>query len=246
VSISTIYRTVRDLLKATKQKPSHKQFKAYDPGFLHIDISYLPKINKVRTYLFVAIDRATRSIFYYIYEDKSSESAVDFLEKCIGFFSFKTTKILTDNGLEFSSKIYKNKKGLPAIKKHIFAQKCSEYDIIHRFTPIFHPQTNGMVERVNRTIKDKTIHKQNFNSIEEMKNCFCDFFGFYNLERKHRGLVKEIKLKTALDALSFWFEKKPELFITEPKIFKEKVVNYSKNKLTKIGNNLVKSNILFI
>ena len=35
-------------------------FKAYGPGFLHVDVTYLPKFNGQSYYLFVAIDRATR------------------------------------------------------------------------------------------------------------------------------------------------------------------------------------------
>lgn len=39
-----------------------KTFKDYEPGFLHIDIKYWPKMpdEEQRRYLFVAIDRATR------------------------------------------------------------------------------------------------------------------------------------------------------------------------------------------
>lgn len=39
-----------------------KSFKDYMPGFVHVDIKYLPQMpdEKARRYLFVAIDRATR------------------------------------------------------------------------------------------------------------------------------------------------------------------------------------------
>jgi transposase-like protein len=42
-------------------KPA-KTFKDYEPGFVHIDIKYLPQMpdERQRRYLFVAIDRATR------------------------------------------------------------------------------------------------------------------------------------------------------------------------------------------
>jgi transposase-like protein len=40
----------------------HKAFKTYEPGFLHVDVKYLPQMadETTRRYLFVAIDRATR------------------------------------------------------------------------------------------------------------------------------------------------------------------------------------------
>ena len=44
-----------------------KTFKDYEPGFLHMDIKYLPQMpnEAARRYLFVAIDRATRWVFVY-------------------------------------------------------------------------------------------------------------------------------------------------------------------------------------
>ena len=62
----------------------------------------------------------------------------------------KKQKELTDNGFEFSNKIYKIKKGTPAKKEHIFAPICRKYDIEHRFTLPYRPQTNGMVENTQR------------------------------------------------------------------------------------------------
>jgi hypothetical protein len=51
---------LRDL-RAKKARPKHSGFKAYEPGYIHIDVKYLPKMadEASRRYLFVAIDRAT-------------------------------------------------------------------------------------------------------------------------------------------------------------------------------------------
>ena len=55
-------------LKPKEPKPAHGTFKAYEPGYLHIDIKYLPQMSDEdrRRYLFVAIDRATRWVFVRI------------------------------------------------------------------------------------------------------------------------------------------------------------------------------------
>ncbi len=52
---------LRDL-KVKTARPKHSGFKAYEPGYLHIDVKYLPQMadETSRRYLFVAIDRATR------------------------------------------------------------------------------------------------------------------------------------------------------------------------------------------
>ena len=53
--------------------PAAKTFKAYEPGFVHIDIKYLPQMpdESSRRYLFVAIDRATRWVYMRIYKDET-------------------------------------------------------------------------------------------------------------------------------------------------------------------------------
>ena len=83
------------------QDERHGQFKDYPPGFLHIDCFYLPKLAGQKRYCFVAIDRATRLSVLRIYEHKDKAAATDFLEKCLSFFPFRVSKILTDNGREF-------------------------------------------------------------------------------------------------------------------------------------------------
>ena len=52
-------------LVAQTPRPTHKPFKEYEPGYLHVDVKYLPQMadESSRRYLFVAIDRATRWVF---------------------------------------------------------------------------------------------------------------------------------------------------------------------------------------
>lgn len=80
-----------------EEKDKAKKFKAYEPGYIHIDVTYLPKFNGKSAYLFVAIDRATRLLFYQIYETKTAQSTDDFFDKCLSFFPFVISHILTDN-----------------------------------------------------------------------------------------------------------------------------------------------------
>ena len=92
----------------TGQEDKHGQFKDYGPGFLHIDCFCLPKLEGKKRYCCVAIDRATRLSFLWVYEhkDKSSDA---FLKQCLAFFPFRISKILTDNGREFTLKGFKNR-----------------------------------------------------------------------------------------------------------------------------------------
>ena len=58
-------------------------FKDYAPGFVHVDIKYLPQMadETARRYLFVVIDRATRWVFLSIYADQREASNTDFLRR---------------------------------------------------------------------------------------------------------------------------------------------------------------------
>jgi len=72
-----------------KEKDKAKKFKEYEPDYLHIDVTYLPKLDGTKYYLFVAIDRATRMLYYKIYDAKTSENVEDFMNKCLNFFRLK-------------------------------------------------------------------------------------------------------------------------------------------------------------
>ncbi len=85
---SAVYRVfVREGINKVpeKEKEKAKKFKEYDPGYLHIDVTYLPKINGIKYYLFVAIDRATRTLYYKIYDAKTSANAESFMLECLDF-----------------------------------------------------------------------------------------------------------------------------------------------------------------
>ena len=56
-------------LKPQEPVVVHKAFKSYEPGYVHMDVKYLPQMQdeSSRRYLFVAIDRATRRVFVQIW-----------------------------------------------------------------------------------------------------------------------------------------------------------------------------------
>ena len=63
--------------KIEGEKRPKKTFKDYEPGFVHIDVKYLPQMQDQtsRSYLFVAIDRASRWVYLEVRHDKSARSA---------------------------------------------------------------------------------------------------------------------------------------------------------------------------
>jgi len=114
-------------------------FKEYGPGFLHIDCFYLPKLDGQKHYCFVAIDRATRLVFLWVYGNKDKEAATDFLKRCLAFYPFKVQKILTgapfgSNGREFTLNGFKNR-WAPKQKRLIFSLSYARTTILSIVKP---------------------------------------------------------------------------------------------------------------
>ena len=114
-------------------------FKDYDLGFVHMDFKHLPKLQTAKgerrkRYLFVDIDRRSRSVHLAVRDDETERSAIAFLREAAAAFPFQLTHVLTDNGTCFT----------PA-----FARACAELGAEYRHTKPRTPQTSGMVERFN-------------------------------------------------------------------------------------------------
>jgi transposase InsO family protein len=106
---------------------------------------------------------------------------------------------------------------------------CETYEIDHRTTRPYTPQTNGMVEKVNDTIKLNTLKIHTYNNIWEMKADLSLFLIYYNLARRHSSLRTEIWVKTPFEAIEYWFKLSPNLFKETPFEFKEKLLTIKKN-----------------
>ncbi len=120
----------RQDLKPKATKPAHKPFKAYEPGYLHIDVTYLPQMadEEKRRSLFVAIDRATRWVFVRIYPAKTAAKARRFLRDLhraapIRAAPMQITRVLTNNGKEFTDRLF-GLRHRPATGNHEFDRLC--------------------------------------------------------------------------------------------------------------------------
>lgn len=183
-----------------------KTFKDYEPGFVHIDIKYLPRMpdETSRRYLYVAIDRATHWVFLHIYGDMTDKSSVDFLLRLKIASPIKINKILTDNGSQFTDRM----KDKTPSGQHAFDKVCAGMDIEHRLAPPRHPQTNGMVERFNGRISE-LLKQTRFDSRADLETTLLNYLKLYN----HHTPQRAIGSKTPIQALKEWQQKKPDLFV---------------------------------
>lgn len=143
---------------------------------VHIDVKYLPAIegHKGREYEFTAIDDRTREVFAAIYPSKTTKHAVDFLNRVAKWAGTPIARVLTDNGKEFVS--------------GVFRRACRILDIKHKRTRPYRPQTNGKVERFHRTVDVECYHVRRFTSSEDRKKALADFLVYYNERRMHGAL----------------------------------------------------------
>lgn len=185
-----------------------KTFKDYEPGFLHIDIKYLPQMpdETQRRYLFVAIDRATRWVFMRTYRDQTEKSSVDFLRRLKQAAPMKIRIILTDNGSQFTDR-FTSAARRPS-GQHVFDTQCTSLGIEHRLCPARHPQTNGMVERFNGRISD-LVNQTRFRSAAELDETLKHYLSTYNNLIPQRAL----KHQTPIQAIQLWQAKSPQLFV---------------------------------
>jgi len=144
---------VSNLNQEEGAKTPVKPCKAYDPGFVHVDVKYLLQMpdEDHRQYLFAAIDRATRWVYVELLQDESAASAGGFLTRLIDKATFTITKVLTDNGKEFTDRFCATGQRQPT-GAHAFDRVCTTNRIEHRLTKPRTPQTNGMIERFNGRI----------------------------------------------------------------------------------------------
>jgi transposase InsO family protein len=199
-------------LKPKEPAATRKGFKTYQPGFLHIDVKYLPQMpdETRRRYLFVAIDRATRWVFVRIMSTKTAANARRFLRELARACPIRISKILTDNGKEFTDRLFASR-FRERTGQHEFDRLCAELEIEHRLTKPRSPQTNGMVERFNGRIAD-VLKTNRFVSGEDLEQTVTRYVALYNTQFPQSALG----CRTPMQAMKDWYKSNPELFIKKP------------------------------
>jgi transposase InsO family protein len=181
--------------RLTPQKAAAVTFQTDAPaGFIHVDVKYLPPLNRRRSYAYVAIDRATRFVYLEILPDRRATTAAGFLARFLDRFPLEVHTILTDNGSEFTDRFAVDKKAKPRDRPsgdHLFDRICAQRAITHRLTQPFRPQTNGMVERFNRRLgehlnrvpQNRAAHHRRFLDHAERDAYLLTFVADYNRTR---------------------------------------------------------------
>ena len=181
VSRSTLYRYLQQMGLTAKGSASRKwkEFEQVkEPGFIHIDVYYLPRIGGKRAYLYVAIDRATRCTWVMFSDKKDSYASVKFLKQCVEAFPFKIHTVLTDNGKEFTDAYSRGRRRPSGL--HPFDATCRQLGIKHKLTKPYRPQTNGLVERLIGKIDSYVVKQYKAQSINDLFDKIVQFLVCYH------------------------------------------------------------------
>jgi len=179
------------------RKPAPQRYEHEQPGdLIHVDIKKLGRIpqggghrslgrakgRKNRragtgyAYLHHAVDDHSRLAYSEILADEKKETAVAFWLRAAAFFAahgITVRAVLTDNGACYRARAFTAAWG-PNIK--------------HRRTRPYRPQTNGKVERFNRTLTTEWAYARPYTSEAERAATYPHWLHQYNHHRTHTGI----------------------------------------------------------
>jgi hypothetical protein len=131
------------------------------------------------------------------------------MDNLVAVVSYTIHTVLTHNGIQFTdptgesrtpADIRKMRAEVKLFQCHAFESGCATHNIGHRLTKPKHPWTHGQslprtlygVERMNRTIKQATVHRYHYDSHDQLRQHLSDFVNAYNFAlclKAHKGLT---------------------------------------------------------
>jgi transposase InsO family protein len=130
-------------------------------------------------YVHSALDDHSRLAYSEIHPDEKVATCAGFLTRAAAFFAdhgiTRIERVLTDNAWSY-------RKGL--------AWKAALADLgaTGKLTRPYRPQTNGKVERFNRTLADEWAYQRPYTTNDERTAALTDFLHTYNHHRCHTAL----------------------------------------------------------
>jgi transposase InsO family protein len=182
--------TEAQLMAMERKKEKREAFGEIEtehPGYLGAqDTYYVGNIKGVgRIYQQTFIDTYTRVAFAKLYESKHAITSAELLnDRVLPFFEeqqIPLLRILTDRGTEY--------KGKP--EHHEYELYLRIEGIEHSKTQVRHPQSNGICERLHRTIQEEfyavAFRKKLYANLQDLQQDLDEWINYYNNERVHSG-----------------------------------------------------------
>ena len=202
LAASTVYRVLCRLglqRLSWLDRPTGRVIRRYEhlhPGdLLHMDIKKLGRIppgggwrahGRGRAgarqrvgyaYIHSAVDDHSRLAYSEVLADERAVTVVAFWRRALAWFADRgvtAQAVLTDNG--------------SAYRSADFARACLAAGIRHRRTRPYRPQTNGKVERFNRTLLEEWAYVRVYRSEQARTAALARWLHHYNHHRGHTAL----------------------------------------------------------
>ncbi|MET8509176.1 IS481 family transposase [Streptomyces sp. NPDC004787] len=130
-------------------------------------------------YVHSAVDDHSRLAYSEIHPDEKVATCAAFLTRAAAFFHSqgidRIERVLTDNAWAY-------RKGLA------WKAALAKLGATGKLTRAYRPQTNGKVERFNRTLLDEWAYLRPYTSNDERTAALADFLHTYNHHRCHTAL----------------------------------------------------------
>jgi transposase len=129
------------------------------------------------SYLHNAVDDHSRVAYTEILPDETKQTAVAFWTRAHAFFAtcgITVRRVLTDNGSCYRSRLWRD--------------ALTHAGISHKRTRAYRPQTNGKVERYNRTLLDEWAYARPYRTETERRQALPHWLHTYNHHRGHTAL----------------------------------------------------------
>ena len=175
------------LERAKEEKQAYGEIETHHPGYLGAqDTYYVGTIKGVgRIYQQTFIDTYSKVAAAKVYDRKGALVAADMLnDRVLPFFEehgITLLRILTDRGTEYCG----------AREHHEYELYLALEDIDHSKTKAKSPQTNGICERLHRTMQDEfyatAFRKKIYNTLDELQTDLDLWLDEYNSQRTHSG-----------------------------------------------------------
>lgn len=187
-SKKAIQLTPEQMAQIEKYNPCFRErhVESSRPGeLLCQDTFYVGTLKGVgRVYLHAVVDTFSSYAFGFLHTSKQPEAAAAVVHNdVLPFYKSKRLTVkamLTDNGREFCGK-----------DTHPYEIYLALNDIDHRKTKVRKPQTNGFVERFNRTVLEEffrtAFRTKLYESVMALQEDLDKWLVHYNTERPHQG-----------------------------------------------------------
>jgi len=181
VSCSSVYNVIKRYnlgkkwAEATEmKKKGFDQPKAVHEQW-HIDFSYI-KIGTVFYYFLGILDGYSRRMLNWrLCQNMEGINAEILVTETKELYpAAKEVRLINDNGSQFISKDFKELLVLLEIRQ--------------TFTSANHPQSNGKLERFNRTLKSEHVRRSAYINYQDACNRMAQWITYYNSQRLHSAI----------------------------------------------------------